>query len=231
MSHQLTIEQFKSALPDKLKKSLNQDLIDQINQTLSDPDMYEQYRDNMLGFASVMADGRFKVSQYIDAVRYVSHKLMGSTNIDAYGKAFPVRMSQYLANGTASKDIASYVTSYSKGKLVNLIFAQSMIPLYITNADVAQRAVNVLAELMVSANSEKVRSDSANALLTHLKVPEVTRVQLDVGIKDDGGIIAKLREATQALAVGQQLAIQSGQQNAQQIAHTKLIIDHDAEVV
>lgn len=231
MSHQLTIDQFKSALPDHVKKSFNQDLIDQINQTLSDPDMFELYRDNMIGFAKVVTEGRFKLSQYIDAVKYVSHKMMGCTNIDAYTKTFPQRHAQFMANGTSGKDIASYVTAYAKGKLVNLVFAQSMIPLYVTNADVAQKAVNVLAELMISANSEKVRSDSANALLTHLKVPEVTKVQLDIGVKDDGGVIEKLRAATQALSAQQRLAMQSGAMNAQQVAHSRLVIDQDAEIV
>ena len=81
---QLTIDQFKQALPDKVKKSVSQELIDQVNATLSDPEMFEAYRDNLLSYTKVMADGRFKVSEYINAVRYVSHKLMGCTNIDAY---------------------------------------------------------------------------------------------------------------------------------------------------
>lgn len=222
MSHDLTIEEFKSALPDKVKKSINQELIDQINQTLSDPDMYEQYRDNMISYAKVMQDGRFKVSQYIDAVKYVSHKLMGCSNIEAYSKTFPGKVTNWAAAGVTSKDIASYVTAYNKGKLVNLIFEQTLIPTYVLNADIHQKAVNVLAELMVSASSEKVRSDSANALLTHLKVPEVTKVQLDIGVKEDGSIAA-LRQATLALAGQQRLAMQAGLVDAQGVAHSKII--------
>ncbi len=86
---QLTIEQFKQSLPDKVKRSVNQELIDQVNNTLGDPELYESYRDNLLSYTRVMADGRFKVTSYIDAVRYVSHKLMGCTNIEAYTKTFP----------------------------------------------------------------------------------------------------------------------------------------------
>ena len=77
----LTVEQFKVALPDKVKKSVNQELIDQINSTLSDPDMYEAYRDNLLSYTKVMSDGRFKVTDYVNAVKYVRHKLMEATNI------------------------------------------------------------------------------------------------------------------------------------------------------
>jgi hypothetical protein len=222
VSHDLTIEEFKSALPDKLKKSLNQELIDQINQTLSDPDMYEQYRENMLSYTKVMQDGRFKVSNYIEAVKYVSHKLMGCSNIEAYSKTFPGKLAAWSANGVTPKDQASYITAYNKGKLVNLIFEQTMVPIYVLNQDKVQSAINVLAELMVSATSEKVRSDSATSLLTHLKVPETTKVQLDIGVKEDGSIAA-LRQATLALAESQRLAIASGAMSAQQVAHSKII--------
>ena len=95
----LTVEQFRQALPDKVKKSINQELIDQINTTLSDPDMYEAYRDNLLSYTRVMSDGRFKVTDYISAVKYVSHKLMGATNIEAYSKTFPDKIQRFAQQG------------------------------------------------------------------------------------------------------------------------------------
>ena len=103
----LTVEQFRMALPDKVKKSVNQELIDQINQTLSDPDMFETYRDNLLSYTKVMADGRFKITDYVNAVKYVSHKLMGCTNIEAYTKTFPDKYQRWVNQGVSSKDIAS----------------------------------------------------------------------------------------------------------------------------
>ena len=95
----LSIEQFKQALPDKVKKSINQELIDQINNTLADPEMFEAYRDNLLSYTRVMADGKFKVTSYVDAVRYVSHKLMGCTNIEAYTKTFPDKYQRFIQQG------------------------------------------------------------------------------------------------------------------------------------
>lgn len=217
----LTIEQFKSALPDKVKKSVNQELIDSINNTLGDPEMWESYRDNLMSYTKVMADGRFKVPDYVHAVRYVSHKLMGCTNIDAYTKTFPDRYARYMANGVAAKDIASYVTSYNKNILVNKIFEQTLIPSYVLNQDLYQRALNVQADLMVNAKSEKVRTDAANSLLTQLKMPETQKVELEIGMKEDGSI-AQLRMATMELAAQQRLAMTSGSMTAQQIAHSKL---------
>ena len=227
----LTIEQFKQALPDKVKKSVNQELMDQINTTLADPELYESYRDNLVGYTSVMADGRFKISNYIEAVKYVSHKLMGCTNIDAYVKTFPDKYARFLAQGVVAKDIASYVTAYNKSKLVNLIFEQTLIPHYVLNQDLYQKALNVQAELMTTANSEKVRCDAANSLLTHLKMPETQKVELDLNIKEDGSIAA-LRATTLELARQQRLMVESGAMNAQQIAHGKLVIDAEfSEVV
>lgn len=226
----LTVEQFKTALPDKVKKSVNQELIDQINKTLSEPEMYEAYRDNLLSYTKVMADGRFKIQNYVDAVKYVSHKLMGCSNIEAYTKTFPDKYQNFLAQGVVAKDIASYVTAYNKSKLVNLIFEQTLIPSYVLNQDLYQKALNVQAELMVTANSEKVRCDAANSLLTHLKMPETQKVELEIGVKEDSSIAA-LRATTLELARQQRLMVESGAMNAQDIAHGKLIIEGEAREV
>jgi len=226
----LTLEQFQRALPDKVKKSVSQDLIDAVNKTLADPEMYEQYRDNLLSYTKVMADGRFKISNYIDAVKYVSHKLLGCSNIDAYMKTFPAKYQGFINQGVIAKDIASYVSAYNKSKLVNLIFEQTLVPHYVLNQDLYQKALNVQAELMVSANSEKVRCDAANSLLTHLKMPETQKVELDVNVKEDSSIQA-LRETTLALARQQRLMLESGAMNAQEVAHSRLVIEGEAEVV
>ena len=222
--HDLTIDLFKKALPDKVKKSVNQELVDQVNKMLSDPDMYEQYRENMLSYTSVMADGKFKISNYIDAVKYVSHKLMGCTNLLAYTKTFPDKYNGFVAKGVSSSDIASYVTAYNKSKLVNLIFAQTLVPSYVLNADMYQKALNVQAELMVSANSEKVRSDAANSILTHLKMPETQKIELDIGIKQDSSIDA-LRASTLELVAMQRQMIKAGAMSAGEMAGSKLIIE------
>lgn len=226
----LTVEQFKTALPDKVKKSVNQELIDQINKTLSEPEMYEAYRDNLMSYTKVMADGRFKIQNYVDAVKYVSHKLMGCSNIEAYTKTFPDKYQNFLAQGVVAKDIASYVTAYNKSKLVNLIFEQTLIPSYVLNQDLYQKALNVQAELMVTANSEKVRCDAANSLLTHLKMPETQKVELEIGVKEDSSIAA-LRATTLELARQQRLMVESGAMNAQEVAHGKLIIEGEAREV
>lgn len=222
----LTVEEIKSSLPDKFKKSINQTLIDGINKTISDPEMYEHYRENLISYSYVLKDGKFKVSSYLDAVRYVSYKLMGSTNIEAYSKTFPDKITRFQKQGVLPKDIASYVTAYNKSKLVNLILEQTLVPTWVLNQDLYQKAINTQAELMMTAKSEKVRSDAANSLLTHLKRPETTKVELEIGVKEDKSIDA-LRETTMQLVAQQRAMIQAGLMQAQEVAHSKLVIEAD----
>jgi hypothetical protein len=74
---------------------------------------------------------------------------------------------------------------------------------------------------MINAKSEKVRTDAANSLLTQLKMPETTKVELEIGVKEDSSIAA-LRAATYELARFQRESVQLGQMSAQQIAHSKI---------
>ena len=229
----LTEEQFRAALPDKVKKSVHSSLITAVNQTLKDPDFYEHYRDNLLGYGRVMQDGRFTLEQYIAAVKYVSYKLMGDTNIEAYSKTFPDKVTRFQSQGVAAKDIASYVTAYNKSKLVSLLFEQTLIPSYILNQDLYQKAINTQAELMVSAKSEKVRTDAANSLLTHLKPPEVQKIEMQIGVKEDSAITA-LRESTAELVRQQRLMLESRQVDARTVAQTpvkRLLSDRAEDAV
>lgn len=220
----LTVDQFKSALPAKLKKSVNQELINQVNKTLSDPEMYEIYRDNLLGYVQVLQDGRFKIKDYVNAVKYVSHKLMGCSNIDAYSRTFPDKIQRFNQQQVNSKDIASYVTAYNKSKLVNLIMEQCLVPSWVLNQDLYQKALNVQAELMMSAKSEKVRTDAANSLLTQLKQPETRKIELDVGMKKDSALEAL--KASMAELVGQQKKmLEAGAMNAKEVASTQLVLE------
>lgn len=224
----ITKEMVLRALPDKARRGINDELITQINDTLNDPDMYESYRDNFLSYMNVLADGRFKIEDYLNAVKYVTQKLLGKSNTDAYMVTFPDRWKDMHHRGLTSKEMSSIISAYNKTKLVNLIFEQTMIPTWVINQDLYQKAINVQAELMLTANSEKVRSDAANSLLIHLKPPEVKKVELDIGVKDTSAI-EQLKMATIELASQQKRMIEMGIVSAQDVAETKLIrvIEHE----
>jgi len=228
MSDLLTLEQFKNALPARIKSTVNQELIDSVNTSMADREAMEIYKENLISFTSVLREGKFKLSSYVSAVKYVGFKVMGSSNLDAYIKTFPDKYQQFLIEGVSSKDIASYCTAYNKSKLVNLIFEQALIPTHILNAPLFQKALNVQAALMVNDDvSPKVRCDAANSLLTHLKPPETKKVELEIGLKEDS-TINTLRDSTLALVEQQKKLLAAGV-TALDIAHSKLVIDTTLE--
>lgn len=229
MSDKLSKEQFMRVLPKQIKTRVSDELVDGINALLDDQQLRENFRDNLLSYTSVMADGKYKIGDYVNAVKYISFKLMGDTNIAAYTKTFPDRYQRLLDEQAEDKTIASYATAYNKTQLVQKIFGQTITPSYILNADLYQKALNRQAYLMTNATSEKVQSDAANSLLTHLKMPETTKIELDVSVKEDKSI-NELREATLLLAKQQRAMIEAGAMNAREIAHSVVIVGESEEV-
>lgn len=209
MSTDLTVQQVQTALPASLKSAVTQSMVDQINNIVSDPLIAEQIRNNYLSYTGVMKDGKFKTEDYLHAVAYVSYKLMGLSNQDAYFKTFPQRHAQLVAKGTTSKDISSYVSAYNKGKLVNLIYEQTLVPTWVLNQDLHQKALNVQADLMVNASSELVRSNAANSILTHLAKPKEAGALINLDMRETSGM-NELRDALTKMAQTQRELIQSG---------------------
>ena len=220
----LTEEQLKRAMPKSVRSRITPELLNDINGLMTDQQLRENFRDNLLSFTNVMSDGKWKIQDYVNAVRYVSHKLLGSSNIEAYTKTFPDRFQRLVSEGADEKTISSYSTAYNKTALVNKIMEQTLVPVHVLNADLHQKAINRLASLMMTANSEKVQADSAASLLTHLKPPETSKIELDVNVSKDK-TMDELRDATLALAKQQRQMIEAGITSARDVAESKIIIE------
>jgi hypothetical protein len=230
MSDSLTKDQFQKVLPKPFKNKISEDLISDINKLISEPELRENFRDNLLGFTNVLLDGKYKLNDYISAVKYVSYRMMGSGIAESYIKTFPDRYQKLISEGADDATVRAFGSAYNKNQLVNKIVEQTLVPTYILNADIYQKAINTQAYLMVNAKSEKVRSDAANSLLSHLKQPETTKLQIDIGMKDDKSI-EDLRQATLQLAEQQRKMLESGSITAREIAHSKIINDAEYEEV
>ena len=205
----LTQQEVVKALPANLKSCVTQSLVDNINNISADPLIAEQIRNNYISYTAVLKDGKFKTEDYLSAVAYVSFKLMGYTNQESYYRTFPARHQALLAKGTSSKDIAAYVSAYARGKLVNLILEQSLVPTWVVNQDLYQKALNVQADLMQNGASEKVRSDAANSILTHLTKPKDTNFQINMDMRESSGM-NEMRDALAKMAQQQQELISQG---------------------
>lgn len=222
--------QLERTLPKKVIGNLTDEILHTLNNSITDVNFRLIYRDNLLGFTNVIKEGKFKLQSYIDAVRYVSFTSTGSNGTQAYAQTFPDRYERLVLEGASQKVISSYATTYKKTQLVQKIYEQNMIPVHIFNADVFQKAINVQATLMTSANSEKVRTDAANSLLNHLKPPEVKKIELDVGLNQDKSL-DDLREATAELVKIQREQLEAKTLTPKQIAQSKIISEEVIEDV
>lgn len=205
----LTKDQVAAALPANLKGAATQEFTDQLNNIVADPLVAENIRNNFLSYTSVMKDGRYKASDYLNAVAFVSFKLMNMSNLDAYQRTFPNRYQALVAKNTTPKDIAAYVSAYAKNKLVNAIMEQTLVPTWVLNQDIHQQAINRLADLMVNANSEKVQAEAASSLLTHLAKPKEAGPLVSVNVEQSNGV-KELTEQLRLLAQEQQKLIGEG---------------------
>ncbi len=221
---ELTVADLVNVVPKALRGRIDQELVDKVNALNLDTEFREYYRENLISYTSVLTNPNWTVNQYVVAVRYVSYKLMGDTNIKAYARTFPTKFAKFKAEGVEDRTIARYVTAYNKTKLVNAIWDQTSIPFHIYNMDYRQKALMAQVELMQTAKSEKVRSDAANSVLTHLKPPETAKIELDVVHKDSSEIV-DLRKAVQDLVIIQRDSISAGARNAKEIAHSPLILE------
>lgn len=205
----LTLEELKMALPPHLSSAATQEYLDLINTVSADPEQAKAIRDNFVSYTQVLKEGKFKTEDYLNAVAYVSYKLMGYTNQEAYSRTFPQRYQSLVARKASTKDIAAYVSAYHRNKLIALILEQSLTPSWVLNQDVYQDAINEQHRLMLNAKSEMVRATAANSLLTHLKPPEKKQIEIDIGLKETSGM-AELRKGLTELAEQQRALIEQG---------------------
>jgi hypothetical protein len=198
------------AVPPNLKNAVSDELVDRLNAITSDQILAEEVRNNFISYASVLREGKFKLEDYLNAVTYVSHRLNGDTQHDAYFKTFPSRYQNLMALGKTPKEISNYVAMFNKGKLVQKIQEQTLTPAWVMNQDMFQAALNTNYQIMMDDDvSPKVRVEAANSLLTHLQKPKEVTPAVNIDLRESSGL-SELKKALGQLATQQQQLIEQG---------------------
>ena len=217
----LTVPEVLSIVPRQHKSKITQEFIDTLNGMVKDPTMAEVYQKNVITYADVLRDGRFKLTDYFNAVMYVSYKMMGLGNLAAYQKVFPNKCKDMVARNMPQKDMQAYAAMFNKNKLVTLIYEQTLIPDHIMYASVRHRAIAAQANLLNSSN-EHVVQKAADSLMNHLKAPESAKISIEMGAKDSG-VLSDLTNALNVLSRKQSDAIAVGSHSVKEIAHSRII--------
>ena len=223
----ITRDEVEKALPVNLKTAATPALVNTINSLTSDPMLAEEIRGNFVTYANVLQEGKWSAEQYVDAVQYVTHKLMGRSNLEAYQQTFPNRYQALVAKGSTSKDISAYVAAYHKGKLVNAIMEKCLIPVHVQFIDVYHAAIAKQAWLMQNAVSEKVQTEAANSLLTHLSEPKKVAPTVAIQINNNAELDA-MKDMMGKLAGAQLDAIEAGVTAKDLAGQTLITIEHES---
>ena len=227
----LTQEEVASALPANLKKSATPELVQQLNQMSNDPIAIERIRENFITYTHVLKDGRFKTTDYLHAVTYVTHKLMDRSNLEAWKLTFPRRYAELVAQGKPPKDLSAYAAGYHKTKIVTSLLEQAHIPLWLINQDAIQKAINTLLDVAATSKNDLARVGAATTLLSQLKRPETIKAEVTVEHKN---VVDDLEVMIHKLAAQQREAIQSGATTARDLAAMPLLappVDADYDEV
>ncbi len=185
----LTLGEVRNSVPANFRNNITDHMVDQLNSLSNDPDEARYIRENFVDFSQVLNEGRYKVGDYVRAVMYVSHKVMGKSNMAAYIATFPERHQAMLDRGRLPKDISSMVTAYNKGALVTKVMERAIVPSWVLNQGMFQTALQTAHDIMIDTDvSDKVRIEAANALLTHLKKPETNKAELQITIGTNDGM-------------------------------------------
>tara|TARA_R110000822_G_scaffold117613_3_gene249999 strand:+ start:1478 stop:2242 length:765 start_codon:yes stop_codon:yes gene_type:complete len=217
----LTKDMLIGTLPDKrFRKYVTDDIVKVVNSE-ADSELRRVFRDNVLSYSSVLSTGKHSLAAYVNAVKFVSLRLLGDKSSTAYSKVFPDRYQNLVDRGSTASQIASFSDNYGKTGLITKIMEQTMVPTHILNAGIYQEAINVQAQLMTGAKSEMVRQKAAESLMTALKAPEAAKIEIDIAYSSD--IVDDLKATTRALAQQQMKLILGKGITAKEAAHSDII--------
>lgn len=207
-------EQILQAVPESKRHLITEDLLSTIEEATKVEGVGEAMLENFLTYASVLQTGNYSMHNYINAIRFITHKLSGVSNLRAYTLAYKDKYASLRAKYSSltieefHSKISPYVHAVAKGKLVSTILSQVQIPMRILNLGLLQEALNVEAELMRNAKSETVREKAANTLINYLGQDE-GKVELQI-TADKSDMIAKWEEAMKGIVRDKRLAVQQG---------------------
>lgn len=191
------LESIKKLVPKAQRTLITEDFVDRLEASMKDSVVAEEFKDNFITYLNVLSKGKYKMDDYINAVKYISFKLLGYSNINAYAATFPERYQRLVDE---KQQIDAFVSMYNKNKLVIQIYEQTMVPSHVLNAPLHQEALNTLAGMIRDEDvGGMTKVKACEAILAYTKQPEVIKGELTIGI-EQSDTINDLREVTENLA-------------------------------
>lgn len=214
----MTIDSVREMLPNTMRASVTQNIVDLLNTAANKPEDLEFIRDNFITYSDVIYEGKFKLESYLNAIKFTSFKLLGKNNREAYSLTFPEKYREMIADGKPASEISAYISAYSKTKLVTLLHEQMIVPDWILYRDIYNKAVKKNYDLMFDEDvSPTVQQKAAECLMRELKRPEeASKVDIKIDNSTKVSFVGQLEEAMNLLA---QKQVESGKSASELISN------------
>ena len=217
----LALESVRKLVPKNQRNLITQEFLDKLEASVNDSLVAEEFKENFVTYLNVLSKGKYKMEDYINAVKYVSFKLLGYSNINAYIATFPERYERLKAEGQTQ--IEAFVSMYNKNKLVIQIYEQTIVPSYVLNAPMHQQALNTLAAMIVDDDVRGMTKVKAcEAILQYTKQPDIVKGELTIGI-EQSDTINDLREITENLADTYKMMLEKKGMKLKDVAEANII--------
>ena len=217
----LALESVRKLVPKNQRTLITQEFLDKLEASVNDNLVAEQFKENFVTYLNVLSKGKYKMEDYINAVKYVSFKLLGYSNINAYTATFPERYERLKTEGQTQ--IEAFVSMYNKNKLVMQVYEQTIVPSYVLNAPMHQQALNTLAAMIVDDDVRGMTKVKAcEAILQYTKQPDVVKGELTIGI-EQSDTINDLREITENLADTYRMMLEKKGMRLKDVAEANII--------
>lgn len=215
ISDTATLNLLKEVVPNEVSRWVSKELLTDIDKTEENSFKANAIKENLTNFAGILSDSRYRkseatVANYFKATQFCTYKLMGESSVTAFTKTFPKEYAKAITDRVSIEKLARV---FESTPMCRSIMEYSMLPNWLLYAEVYADAINTQARLMRTAESEKVRCDAANSLLTHLGRPKEFK-PTELTTQDASAIasdLSMLKQAMMDLANMQQAKIINGE--------------------
>lgn len=206
----LSLEVLSDQLGKKKGHLITQDVVDELNALIEDPDYGDDFLEAYSNFFNVMEkNGQWSTAKYMNALKFFTLVEANHTAVDAYVKVFPERLEARHKRGESKRDMGGEASRYNASALVNEIRKVANISVKLIHRHTFHDAISMTAKMMYDNNvSPAVRQKAAEVLIRELK-PEEDK-QINVTVTNEGSAIDELRKATEALVLEQRRGMEAG---------------------
>ena len=229
---QVTVDQMKQLFP-KRKESITQELVDIINDSNNNPFFNgEEFLNTILTYKDVMEKHSSSLKDYLAAIRFCAYLESEDYNLtEAYKKShchteFVRARLDAPTNSAEYKQLTNAASRFRKRPMVIQILTQSQLGLHLMFQGEQYRAIHVLADIMVNGRSEMARVSAAKELLASTKAPEIKKVELDIGYKNESAM-RDLNDQLASFAMESLKGLQEGKFDLKYLGAMKTKSDED----